>query len=129
MWVIFFNAVKFGAVGILGMFIDFLFTWIGKEKLKLNKFLANAIGFVVAVCSNYLLNRIWTFASRNPQVFQQFLQFLAVSTIGLALNMLFLYLLHEKLKLNFYLSKLFAIALVFTWNFTANYLFTFKNGH
>ena len=122
------SAAKFAAVGLLGMSIDFFFTWLCKEKLKINKFLANAIGFSLAVVNNYILNRIWTFSSKNPQIVEQFLYFLGISSIGLALNSTFLYLFHQKLKLNFYFSKLLAIGIVFIWNFTANLLFTFNNG-
>jgi len=128
MWPLFYSAVKFAAVGLLGMGIDFFITWICKEKLQINKFIANGIGFSIAVVNNYIFNRIWTFSSKNPQVFQQFLYFLGISSIGLLLNTSFLYLFHQKLKLNFYLSKLLAIGIVFIWNFTANLLFTFSNG-
>ncbi len=122
------SAAKFAAVGLLGMAIDFFFTWLCKEKLKINKFIANANGFSLAVVNNYILNRIWTFSSKNPQVLEQFLYFLGISSIGLALNSTFLYLFHQKLKLNFYFSKLLAIGIVFIWNFSANLLFTFNNG-
>ena len=117
--------LKFGVVGLLGTVIDFLFTWLCKEKLKWNKFLANSIGFMLAATSNYILNRIWTFESDNPEVGREYFSFFIVSVIGLALNNLILYLLHEKGKMNFYLAKAFAIALVTLWNFVANYFFTF----
>ncbi|WP_197091635.1 GtrA family protein [Sphingobacterium endophyticum] len=123
-----FRAFKFALVGFFGMGIDFLFTWIFKEKLHINKFIANSIGFIIAVFNNYLLNRIWTFSSQNPQIFKQFISFLGISAIGLGLNTLFLYFFHEKLNLNFYLSKFLAIGMVFIWNFSANLIFTFKNG-
>lgn len=117
--------LKFGVVGLLGTVIDFFFTWLCKEKLKWNKFLANSIGFMLAATSNYILNRIWTFESDNPEVGREYFSFFIVSVIGLGLNNLILYLLHEKGKMNFYLAKAFAIALVTLWNFVANYFFTF----
>ena len=128
MWKLLLSALKFGLVGLIGMGIDFLLTWIAKEKLHINKFVANGIGFTVAVVNNYILNRIWTFANKNPQVLQQFLHFLTISCIGLALNTFFLYLFHQKFKLNFYFSKLLAIGMVFVWNFSANLIFTFNDG-
>lgn len=118
--------LKFGVVGLSGTVIDFFFTWLCKEKLRWNKFISNSIGFILAATSNYLLNRIWTFESENPEVGREFLSFFLVSLIGLLLNNIFLYLFHEKAKLNFYLAKAFAIALVTVWNFLANYLFTFQ---
>lgn len=117
--------LKFGVVGLLGTVIDFFFTWLCKEKLKWNKFLANSIGFMLAATSNYILNRIWTFESDNPDVGREYFSFFIVSVIGLGLNNLILFLLHEKGKMNFYLAKAFAIALVTLWNFVANYFFTF----
>lgn len=118
--------LKFGIVGLSGTAIDFLFTWICKEKLKWNKFISNSIGFSIAATSNYILNRIWTFESNNPEVSREYLSFFFISSIGLALNNLFVFLFNEKLKLNFYLSKAFAITLVAIWNFIPNYLFTFR---
>lgn len=118
--------LKFGIVGLSGTAIDFLFTWICKEKLKWNKFISNSIGFSIAATSNYILNRIWTFESNNPEVSREYLSFFFISSIGLALNNLFVFLFNEKLKFNFYLSKAFAITLVAICNFIPNYLFTFR---
>mgnify|MGYP005813710861 FL=1 len=118
--------LKFGIVGLSGTAIDFLFTWICKEKLKWNKFISNSIGFSIAATSNYILNRIWTFESNNPEVSREYLSFFFISSIGLALNNFFVFLFNEKLKFNFYLSKAFAITLVAIWNFIPNYLFTFR---
>lgn len=123
---LFLKFLKFGVVGLSGTVIDFFFTWLCKEKFRWNKFLANSIGFTLAATSNYILNRIWTFSSSNPQVVREFFSFIFIAMIGLGLNNLIIYLLHEKGKMNFYLAKVFAIAVVTIWNFTANYLFTFR---
>ena len=117
--------LKFCVVGVTGTIIDFGLTWIRKEKLKIPKFIANAIGFVVAATSNYILNRVWTWGSTNEQVGVEYVKFFGVSLIGLGLNTLILYLLHEKLKLNFWISKVFATGVVMVWNFLANHYFTF----
>ena len=118
--------LKFGAVGCSGMIIDFGITYLCKEILKINKFLSNGIGFVLAATSNYFLNRNWTFNSQTEDIGTQYVQFMIVSTIGLGINSFVLYLLSEKLKWNFYFSKLIAIAITTIWNFFANLLFTFK---
>lgn len=118
--------IKFGLVGLSGTVIDFFFTWLCKEKLRWNKFISNSIGFILAATSNYVLNRVWTFESDNQQVGREFISFFLVSLIGLLLNNLLLYFFHEKVKLNFYLAKAIAVALVTIWNFLANYLFTFQ---
>lgn len=117
--------LRFCVVGVTGTVIDFGLTWICKEKFKIPKFIANAIGFVVAATSNYFLNRIWTWQSTNEQVGVEYFKFFTVSLIGLGLNTLILYIVHEKFKFGFYISKVFATGVVMLWNFFANNFFTF----
>lgn len=117
--------IKFCVVGASGMILDFGTTWVLKEKVKINKYIANSTGFLLAATSNYLLNRFWTFQSGNPQIAKEYLSFMGISIIGLGINNLVLFLLTEKMKLNFYLSKLFAIGVVTLWNFFMNYMITF----
>jgi putative flippase GtrA len=117
---------KFGIVGLSGMALDFAVTWVCKEKWGLNKFLANSLGFSIAVINNFIWNRYWTFAAATTQPLgEQFVKFALVSLSGLAINNLLLYLLLKKIKMNFYLLKLVVIGLVFCWNYLANFLFTF----
>ncbi len=120
-----FKFLKFGIVGFSGVFVDFGFTFLCKEVLKWNKYVSNAVGFICAATSNYILNRIWTFGSENEEVVSEYAQFMLVSLIGLGINSLVLYLLNEKLKWNFYICKIFAIGAATLWNFIGNLLFTF----
>lgn len=117
--------LKFCVVGFSGMVVDFGFTWLCKEKFKWNKYVSNSIGFVLAATNNYIWNRWWTFQSDNANIPIEYGKFLVISVIGLGLNNLVVYLLHEKLKLNFYFAKLIAIGVVTIWNFVMNYRFTF----
>ena len=121
----FLQFIKFCVVGGTGVVVDFGITFLFKEKLKLNKYIANSLGFMAAASTNYLLNRWWTFRSHDPEVAQQYVQFVGISAIGLILNNIIIYLLNDKARLNFYLSKLIAIGLVTLWNLFMNYYFTF----
>lgn len=118
--------LKFGIVGALGVVVDFGVTWVLKEQLRLNKYIANSAGFACAVVSNYFLNRFWTFHSADPHVGVQFAKFTVVALIGLGMNNAIIYYLTEKRKVKFYTAKLVATGVVMLWNFGANYLFTFK---
>jgi putative flippase GtrA len=117
--------LKFGVVGFSGIFIDFGVTWLLKERFKIHKYFANSCGFLLATVSNYLLNRYWTFESHDPKAFEQFGKFFAIALVGLLFSNLIIYTLNDKLKINFYLSKVFAIVAVSLWNFFANYIYTF----
>ena len=121
-----FKLFKFIIVGFFGLFIDFGLTVICKEKLSLNKYLSNSIGFLLAVSSNYFLNRVWTFGSQNPEIIVEFSSFFFVSIIGLLINNSILWLIHNKMGINFYLAKFGAILVTTLWNFFANYFFTFQ---
>lgn len=50
--------LKFGAIGFSGVFVDFGVTYAFKELLGVDKFIANAIGFITASSGNYALNRM-----------------------------------------------------------------------
>ena len=122
----FLKFLKFGVVGFSGVFVDFSITYLTKGKLHIPKYIANAIGFSTAATTNYFFNRIWTFKSNNPEVMIEFTEFFAISMIGLAINTLILWLLVSKFKMNFYVAKIFAIAVVTVWNFFANAFITFN---
>ncbi len=117
--------MRFAAVGFSGLMIDYGITAFSKEILRIPKYVANAMGFIVAASSNYYLNRIWTFHSQNPEIMLEFSWFLLISIIGLAINTLILWTVIRNWKFNFYISKAFAIAVVTLWNFMANATYTF----
>jgi len=118
--------LRFGIVGTTGMCIDFGITWLCREKLQFNKYIANTLGFSFAVVNNFFWNRVWTFESKSRQWQPQFYKFLLIAVIGLLLNNLLLYFFTEKKTIPFYWAKALAIICVFVWNFTANFLFTFQ---
>ncbi|MGC4020781.1 MAG: GtrA family protein [Cyclobacteriaceae bacterium] len=117
--------LKFGAVGLSGMLVDFGITFLFKEKIKVNKYIANTLGFFSAASSNFVLNRIWTFQSADPQVTSQYLRFLLIAVVGVMFSNAIIYLLNDRFKWNFYFAKLISIGAVLFWNFFANYFFTF----
>ena len=120
--------LKFAAVGFSGLLVDYSFTYICKEYLKIQKYISNSIGFTIAATTNYILNRVWTFESDNPDIAIEYTEFLIISIIGLGINNLILWLILSRLKINFYVAKFFAICVVTLWNFLANFFITFNQG-
>lgn len=120
-----FKIIKFGIVGFLGFVIDFGLTYVFKEKLKMNKFVANALGFLISAVVNFTVNRIWTFENHNPDLAMQFGKFMAIASVALMLNSLIIYILNGKIRINFYVSKIIAVLFVMFYNFIMNSLFTF----
>jgi putative flippase GtrA len=118
--------LKFAAVGFSGLLVDYAFTYLFKEIFKVQKYISNSIGFTIAASGNYVLNRIWTFESDNPDIAVEYTEFIVISLIGLGLNNLILWLIVSKFRINFYLAKFFAICVVTLWNFLANFFITFN---
>ena len=117
--------IKFCLVGFSGLIIDFGTTYILKEKLRLNKYLSNIIGFILAASSNYILNKIWTFSNNESDILKQFSLFISIAIIGLIINNIIIYALTKRFNLNFYVSKMIAICIVTLWNFFMNLYITF----
>ncbi len=117
--------LKFCVVGSVGMGIDFGLTFLTKEKFKINKYVANSIGFIFAATSNFLLNKFWTFQNNDPDALVQYSKYILIAMTGLVINNLIVYLLINKKKTRFYVAKLIAVGVVVIWNFIANYNFTF----
>ncbi len=124
-WQVFF---KFFTVGGLGFGVDMLSTFIFKDKLNLNKYLSNSIGFGIGMAFRYVANRIWTFESDDPQILLQFLKFMAIAVVGLGIVNFFLYIFNDRMKIKYYWAKSLAMCFFFAWNFTANYYWTFDMG-
>ncbi len=117
--------VKFSLVGFSGVFVDFGITFFCKEFLKIQKYIANSFGFIVAATSNYFMNRVWTFHSTNPNIVLEFTRFFIIALIGLLINLLIIWAMSGKFKVNFYVSKLVATLVVTFWNFLINAYYTF----
>lgn len=117
--------IKFIVVGFSGLFVDFSVTILLKEKLKVHRYISSSAGFTIAVSTNYLLNRFWTFHSNNPRVLTEYGKFIGISLIGLIINNIFIYIFEKKMR--FYYAKFLAIVVTSIWNFTANYYLNFTH--
>ncbi|MEI6681485.1 MAG: GtrA family protein [Bacteroidota bacterium] len=121
----FLKFIKFSLVGFSGVFVDFGTTFVCKEILKIQKYVANTCGFVLAATTNYFMNRLWTFHSTNPNIVQEFTRFFIIALFGLCMNLVIIWAMSGKFKVNFYVSKLVATLVVTLWNFLINAYYTF----
>ena len=80
--------------------------------------LANRLGFIAAVISNYYLNRRWTFRS-DGAVASEFAKSLSVSVAAYALNLGVFVLFHRRLLCP-NPSQVLAIAFVMPFDYVAN---------
>jgi putative flippase GtrA len=79
--------VKFMVVGTIGAVVDFGTYNLLIEVARLPPEVAGSISFVLAICSNFVWNRYWTYPdSRSKPILQQFMQFFFVNALGIVIR-------------------------------------------
>jgi putative flippase GtrA len=115
---------KFCVVGAIGYVVN-LAVYASLLHAGAHYLLAATCSFLVAVTSNYTLNRLWTFHDRRAGVAAQGLRFFAVSLASLGANLLVLHLL-VTLGAGKLVGQAIAIVLVTPLNFVGNKLWSFR---
>lgn len=118
--------LKFGIVGIIAFLIDYGLYNLLTSLFGINYLISNIISFSVSVIANYILSIIWVFEVNHKQTKKDFVIFVVLSTIGLGINELIMYLMVDGLGLNDKIIKLFATAVVMVYNFITRKIFIEK---
>lgn len=138
--------LKFGAVGFICFFIDYLIgivtlnilmAIVGKEFFETASLISSALGFTISVIVNYILSFKFVFARKEDMNRKaEFVIFLVLSLIGLGLNQLIIWvcvgpvysnvawiktLLNESLAYTG--AKVLATAIVMVFNFVTRKMF------
>lgn len=78
------SVAKFGLVGILNTFVDFvIFNVLTNKRIGLRKIPANLISTSVAMLVSFTLNRGFVFNATGGNIYMQSAQFFAVTAFGL----------------------------------------------
>jgi putative flippase GtrA len=118
---------KFGVVGGSGYVINILAFALLTQAADLHHIAAAICAFLVAVTNNFLWNRQWTFRAEAPgrHPAHQGARFLAVSVIGLGVNLAVLEALVSGVELSELPAQAIAVAVAMPVNFIGNKLWTF----
>lgn len=130
---------KFVIIGFINTAIDFAVLNMLMYLTNIYKgqeiIIFNAISFTVAVTNSYIMNKYWTFGDKNREgTAKQFIEFLAVSIVGIILNTAIVYgvttlvqpMFGMGIKLWANFAKAMATAVVLGWNFIGYKFFVFK---
>jgi putative flippase GtrA len=125
--------LKFAFVGAIGMVVDLTTMTIAREWFGASLSVAVAIGFTLAVISNFTWNRLWTFPeSRERPIRGQLAQFFVINAIGLGINEVVVAALHPLFirvandPLAYLAAKVIAIGIVLFWNYFVNRRWTYR---
>jgi len=130
--------IKFAIVGGVGFVIDtgtlsllvFLLNLTGDTQ----RLAAKAVSFTLAVISNFVWNRRWTYPeSRSKPLGKQMTQFFVLNLIGLGINLLVFSVVDSLLiplvglVWALYGAQIAAVGVAMFWNFAANRLVTYND--
>ena len=118
--------VKYLFVGVAATIIDFVFLYALTEWLGFWYLLSATISFILAAAANYVLNKIWTFQNKDKKIARQFMIFIGVAIVGLAINNSILYVGVEYFGLWYMFSKVLATVASLIWNFIGHKYITFR---
>jgi putative flippase GtrA len=117
--------LKFGLVGGSGYVINLAVFALLSGELGLHHVPAALGAFCVAVSSNFLWNRHWTFAAADGHAGFQAARFFAVSIGALVVNLIALEALLLSSSLGALSAQAIAVAIAMPFNFLGNKLWTF----
>lgn len=116
--------MKFGVVGVIATVIDFGIMNLLHYGLGLNILIANTSGFIVSLIFNYVASMKYVFAHKEGMSRRrEFIIFIVLSVIGLALNDGIVLALNAGLGLEANIAKICATALVMVYNFVTRKIF------
>jgi len=118
---------KFAFVGLIGTFVNIAILYLLTESLGIYYIFSAVISFIVAMTSNFILNKIWTFKENiGEKTLIKYGKFFIISLIGLAVNLVFLYIFTDLFGIYYIISQILAIGISLTINFIGNKFWTFK---
>ena len=117
---------KFGIVGVIAFLIDYGVLYLLTDIVGINYLISSAISFVVSLIFNYILSIKFVFDVGHKQGIKDVVVFAVLSTIGLGINELIMYIGVDKLLVNYMIVKIGATAIVMVYNFITRKIFIEK---
>jgi dolichol-phosphate mannosyltransferase len=117
--------LKFGLVGASGYLINLGVFALLAGSLDVHHLIAAVGAFSVAVTSNFLWNRYWTFGPGEGLAHLQAARFLAVSVACLVINLVMLEAIVASSSISELAAQAIAVAVAMPFNFLGNKLWTF----
>lgn len=113
------EVTKYAIVGGICTVLDISVLYSLTSIASVNYLVASVLSFLSGAALNYTLSTFWVFDFRRFKKRAQELSFyIAITSIVLAFNILFIYTITEIIKLHYMASKAISLFIVFGLNFT-----------
>ena len=117
---------KFAFVGLIGTFVNIFILYVLTEYFSIYYIISAFCAFFVAVTTNFIFNKIWTFSEKiYERVTKEYVYFFLVSLSALSVNIFFLWIFTEFLGIYYIISQIMAIGISLMINFIGNKIWTF----
>jgi dolichol-phosphate mannosyltransferase len=120
--------LKFSAVGVSGIIVNMGILYVFTEYFGFYYIYSGLIAIVASICTNFILNDIWTFKGLNKRIkfHERFVLFFGIALGGLLINIGVLWFFTSRINLYYIYSNFIGILIAFIWNFILNSRITFK---
>jgi dolichol-phosphate mannosyltransferase len=128
---LFSQAGKFAAVGISGMFINYLVSFLLSYGVMSSVWYVKAtfIGIIISNASNFILNKLWTFEDRNFSIrptLKQYGLYLLITSFGIGIQLGLVYTFVQSALLKYEFALILSILIASISNFLLNKKWTFR---
>lgn len=116
--------VKFGIVGVIAFVIDYGFMVLLTEVFNVPYLISTTVSFIISVVFNYFASMRFVFKRKDDMSRRrEFIIFIVLSVIGLAINDVFMWLMVDFLYIDYRISKIVVTFIVAVWNFVTRKIF------
>lgn len=118
--------IRFCLSGAIATLVDVSLLYVFTEFIGIWYLTSATLSFIIGTLIHYAISSFWVFESRHKTL-KQYLIFVLVQTVGLAINLLVIFILVEYFNWWYIFGKLIAVVIGVMWNYFANLKITFKN--
>ena len=124
------KAGRFYTVGAFGLLVNYIVAVLFADAIMNIWYIhATIIGIMVAMSSNFILNKIWTFEDRNfgaKRTLVQYMKYAGFTSFAALVQLGMVYILVDNYQLEYALALILAVIIAASSNFILNKKWTFK---
>ena len=124
------KAGRFYTVGASGLLVNYIVAVLFADAIMNLWYIhATIIGIIVAMSSNFILNKIWTFEDRNfgaKRTLVQYMEYAGFTSFAALVQLGMVYILVDNYQFEFALALILAVIIAASSNFILNKKWTFK---
>lgn len=108
--------IRYFIIGFTAFILDMTSLFLLRERLRISQVVVIALTQPIIISYVFFLNKYWSFKSVGVTR-AQFIRFIALVGFNYIFSIFWMWLLSERLQINYLFTRFMNIALAVTWNF------------